>query len=371
MDDSKINFDNVLALLNLARDSPDNSQEEISQSTPMKLRSAPSKLLDQGITAIKNAYDKVTNAKASEAKQVEQESATTVINCLVKVMTGMYKTLAEHGSQIKDIFEKIAKEKHRREELFGEIQKRYDEMEKKDREEVQELIRKQCDLSEKVLEKKICEEIEIRNTNNIASVNEYMKEQKEVVAKMVETKLDDLEKKCDEGRQREMKGTLIISSPETEQLRTEAVPRRQQWDENTFGKESELDMVLRMIYEKTGVWIPYEDVSACHRFGKAKNNSFVLRVWNWKPCSAWDELSWGMRTGQGFSNKNIFINFMLTERRTELSKQVRQAKKDKLIGKYSIDQNGKIFVKPVGSNTNFKLVSCVDDLDKLKKNFLS
>ena len=176
MDDSKINFDNVLALLNLARDSPDNSQEEISQSTPMKLRSAPSKLLDQGITAIKNAYDKVTNAKASEAKQVEQESATTVINCLVKVMTGMYKTLAEHGSQIKDIFEKIAKEKHRREELFGEIQKRYDEMERKDREEVQELIRKQCDLSEKVLEKKICEEIEIRNTNNIAIVNEYMKE---------------------------------------------------------------------------------------------------------------------------------------------------------------------------------------------------
>ena len=251
MDDSKINFDNVLALLNLARDSPDNSQEEISQSTPMKLRSA---------------YDKVTNAKASEAKQVEQESATTVINCLVKVMTGMYKTLAEHGTQIKDIFEKIANENHRREELFGEIQKRYDEMEKKDREEVQELIRKQCDLSEKVLEKKICEEIEIRNTNNIASVNEYMKEQKEMVTKMVETKLNDLEKKCDEGRQREMKGTLIISSPETEQLRTEAVPRRQQWDENTFGKESELDMVLRMIYEKTGVWIPYEDVSACHRF---------------------------------------------------------------------------------------------------------
>ena len=164
-----------------------------------------------------------------------------------------------------------------------------------------------------------------------------------------------------------MKGTLIISSPETEQLRTEAIARRQQLDENTFGKESELDMVLRMVHDKTGVWIPYEDVSACHRFGKAKSNSFVLKVWNMKSYSAWDDLSWGMRTGKGFSNKNIFINFMLTARRTELSKQVRQAKKDKLIGKYSIDQNGKIFVKPLGSNTNFKLVSCADDLNKLKK----
>ena len=76
------------------------------------------------------------------------------------------------GSQIIDIFDQIANEKHCREELFGEIQKRYDEMERK---EVQALIRKQCDQSEKVLEKKICEEIENRNTNNIAIVNEYMK----------------------------------------------------------------------------------------------------------------------------------------------------------------------------------------------------
>ena len=134
-----------------------------------------------------------------------------------------------------------------------------------------------------------------------------------------------------------------------------------------IGQADDTALVTNNLHNKTGVWIPYEDVSACHRFGKAKSNSFVLKVWNMKSYSAWDDLSWGMRTGKGFSNKNIFINFMLTARRTELSKQVRQAKKDKLIGKYSIDQNGKIFVKPLGSNTNFKLVSCADDLNKLKK----
>ena len=53
----------------------------------------------------------------------------------------------------------------------------------------------------------------------------------------------------------------------------------------------------------------------------------------------------------------------------ELSKQVRQAKKDKEISKYSIDQNGKIWVKQVGSKgkNDFKLVTCLEDLDKFKK----
>merc|ERR1712082_320353 len=109
------------------------------------------------------------------------------------------------------------------------------------------------------------------------------------------------------------------------------------------------DLVLRMIYEKTGVWIPYTDVSACHRFGKEKNHSFVLKVWNRKQYSAWDELSWMLKVGKGFSNQNIFINFMLTARRTELCKQVRLAKKDKKIIKYSVDLNGKICVKKIGS----------------------
>ena len=132
--------------------------------------------------------------------------------------------------------------------------------------------------------------------------------------------------------------------------------------------ESELDMVLRMVNDKTGVWIPYEDVSACHRFGKEESHSYVLKVWNRKKFSAWDELAWGMLTGKGFSNnKNIFINFMLTARRTELSKQVRQAKKDKKIAKYSIDQNGKIYIKQIGGDNRYHPVKSIDDLNSLKK----
>ena len=94
----------------------------------------------------------------------------------------------------------------------------------------------------------------------------------------------------------------------------------------------------------------------------------MLKVWNRKKFSAWDELAWGMLTGKGFSNnKNIFINFMLTARRTELSKQVRQAKKDKKIAKYSIDQNGKIYIKQIGGDNRYHPVKSIDDLNSLKK----
>ena len=162
-----------------------------------------------------------------------------------------------------------------------------------------------------------------------------------------------------------MKGTLIISSPERGQIRTEAEHRRREWQDGSYGVESDLDMVIRMVYEKTGVWIPYTDVSGCHRFGKARSLSYVLKIWNRKQHSAWEELSWMMLTGKGYYDKNIFINFMLTARRTELSKQVRMAKKDRKIAKYSIDQNGKIWVKKTGTEKDFFTVSCIEDLENL------
>ena len=56
---------------------------------------------------------------------------------------------------------------------------------------------------------------------------------------------------------------------------------------------------------------------------------------------------------------------MLTARRSELSKYVRQAKKDHSIQKYSVDQNGKIFVVKIGS-TDFKEVKSIYDIDQLK-----
>ena len=124
-------------------------------------------------------------------------------------------------------------------------------------------------------------------------------------------------------------------------------------------------MVLRLVYEKYGVRIPYSDVSACHRFGKKENNSFVLKIWNRKPFSAWELLTKAMLSGKEVSRLNIFVNFMLTTRRTEMSKMVRQAKKDNLIQKYSVDQNGKIYVIHNGDN-RYKEVKSIADIEKLR-----
>ena len=360
-DNNKINLDNVLALLNLAENNPvpsdtvDNAEIDSSQSTPRILRSAASK----GISVFRKLFE---NGKD------EPESVPGVINCLVKVMSGMYRTISDQGKQIKEIFEELKGEKARRESLFNEIQKKYEDLERKERENVEEMIKEQCKHTEKALEKKLSEEIETRNATNIAAVNNLMNEQNKKFADQFGKKICDLEKEIDEGRQREMKGTIIISSPERGHIRTEAVARNMEWEDQSYGMESELDMVLRMIHDKTGIWFPYEDVEACHKFGKPENHSFVLKIWNRKKFSAWDELSWGMLTGNSFdNNKNIFINFMLTTRRTELSKQVRKAKKDKEIAKYSIDQNGKIYIKQIGGDNRYLTVSSIEDLNRLTK----
>jgi hypothetical protein len=132
-----------------------------------------------------------------------------------------------------------------------------------------------------------------------------------------------------------------------------------------------MDMVLRMVYEKYGVRIPWTDVAACHRFGMKENHSYVLKIWNRTPFSAWEILTKAMLAGKELNRKNIFVNFMLTKRRADISKQVRQAKKDKDIQKYSVDQNGKICVVKAGDDSAWKEVKSVKDIEDLKNRSLT
>ena len=109
------------------------------------------------------------------------------------------------------------------------------------------------------------------------------------------------------------------------------------------------------------------DIVACHRIGKNKDShSYVLCVANRKPGSAWDTITSDMQ--KGFSDKsNIFINYQLTHRRIAISKEVKKAKKDNLIKKYSVDANGKIWIKPLNKDI-FKEVTSIDNLQKLINN---
>ena len=118
---------------------------------------------------------------------------------------------------------------------------------------------------------------------------------------------------------------------------------------NSVRQESVTEMVVRLVKLKTGQQIPLQDINACHPIGRRESNSFILCVSNRKPGSAWDIITSGMRKGfEG--NQNIFISYQLTDRRIALSKEVKLAKKDKLIKKFSIDANGKIWIKPLNKD---------------------
>jgi hypothetical protein len=176
-----------------------------------------------------------------------------------------------------------------------------------------------------------------------------------------------LEIENDEIRQRSMKGNLIISSS-TQGDRTSAFQRLPAVGD-PLHRETDLEMVLRLVEDKTGVKFHEEEVEAFHPLSRrgeggqgASPTSYVLRIWNRKPGTAWDALREGMRTGrkagnlnENFSQLNLNVNYQLTRPRGKLAQAVRQArtqlirekklKKEEKVFKYSHDENGVLRVK--------------------------
>lgn len=144
----------------------------------------------------------------------------------------------------------------------------------------------------------------------------------------------------DEGRQRELKGNLILSSPHNHKKNLVSLfPKDEE-----LGERSLKDHVLELINNKWGVRIPEADIQALHRL---PNNSIVLRVWRRTEGSAWSKLVDKIKTGglEGKRDMNLFLNFQLTRRRGELVREMRNLKKDGLIFKFWTDENGVITFK--------------------------
>ena len=164
-----------------------------------------------------------------------------------------------------------------------------------------------------------------------------------------------------------MKGNLIISSPEYGQKKSVLVPNSTMVA-GTLANEDPTLLCIRLIKKKTGVDLPVSDVSACHMLKKrGSDSSFIIRIHNLKPKSAWDELTTGLMTGkvrgECFSDDNIIINYQLTKARGELLKKVREARRVKDIHKYSTDQNGRISVQ-MKFRGPFTPVSSLSDLQQ-------
>ena len=169
---------------------------------------------------------------------------------------------------------------------------------------------------------------------------------------MLKEKLANMEQHSDEIQQRTMKGNLIVSSPNTQGKDSLMVKRERKENGRVVGLEDETEMIVRLIRDKTGVNVPLCDITACHAINKqGANSSYVVRIHNRKPGSAWEVLAAGLMTGKNFktgdyfTGANVFLNFQLTKRRGDLAKEVRKAKYSKDILKYGTDQNGRITVR--------------------------
>ena len=160
-----------------------------------------------------------------------------------------------------------------------------------------------------------------------------------------------------------MKGNILVSSPARGNKTTCMTPQART-GEGQRGMESETEMVLRLIQEKTAVTIPLEDVVACHPMGKREKNTFVVRIINRKPGSAWELLTASMMKPSGMDKqKNVFLNYQLTKDRAALAKAVRQAKTDGKILAYSVDQNGKVKIKKIGSVGEYTTVTSEENMN--------
>jgi len=175
--------------------------------------------------------------------------------------------------------------------------------------------------------------------------NEWIKSKLE----KLEERLRSQEDECDEIKQRSLKGNLILSSPDIPVKRIKSLIKSDQVlaEEN----KSVIDHTLDLIHTKYGVRVPQQDIQALH---KLPNSTILIRVWNRREGSAWSKLINEIKTG-GNRSVNVYLNFQLTQRRSNLVYQLRQFKKSSKIAKFFTDENGAISLKVKDKDAKMKI----------------
>ena len=336
--DSNLDIVAVNDLIKLAQTSTEEAKEtEIPSPVMTRYRSIVKNAIPENFKKVKSTAINMLQGKKSAS--VDESDPTKTINISINWVVSLLKDLMEkvngQTELLTNVMNKIVELVDRKETLETEFRKKH-------------------------------EELEADFLNKSDAFEKVVREKQDALEKEFNEKHEVVEMKCDEARQRGLKGNLIVSSPvRTNKAghRVETLAVRDNNCDSVRG-ESVTEMVVRLVKIKTGQEIPLQDIVACHPIGKNKDShTYILSVANRKPGSAWDIISTGMR--KGFSNPdNIFINFQLTHRRIALSKEVKQAKKDNLIKKYSIDANGKIWIKQLNKDT-FKEATSIDNLQKL------
>ena len=160
----------------------------------------------------------------------------------------------------------------------------------------------------------------------------------------------ELEDEVDDYKQKNLSGKFVITCD-----KNKPSPMKTQEDLATDGGDKDLPAhIVHLAQEKYGVTLKPEDISGCHFLPKG---GIFFSLWNQKPVeSPSAKLTAEIKSSKD-KDKIVFINFMMTKRRSSLLYEVRQLKKNKQIARYYSDEKGAISIKVKDGDSNIKLAS--------------
>ena len=163
--------------------------------------------------------------------------------------------------------------------------------------------------------------------------------------KEVAKQLRQVEDHADHNHQRSLKGKFFITADKGSKV----IKSEKELEEEGISVAKHAAELVEM---KLGVKVVKEDIKSCHH----TKSGLILRFWDFKIGSVYDQVVNAVKQGKGRQLKGIYINFALTNRRASILYEVRQLVKGKMLEKYFVDSDGSISVLPMGSSDNWASV---------------
>ena len=192
-------------------------------------------------------------------------------------------------------------------------------------------------------------------TKTLDSLQKGFKDLTDFVAKMSvekgvsDKKTRELEDEVDDNKQKHLAGKFVITCDRSKPSEVKA----QEELAATGGDKALPAHIVDLAKSKYDADLKVEDISSCHYLPKG---GIFFSLWNQRPGSPSSDMTDKIKACKD-KTKNIFINFMMTRRRSSLLFEVRQLKKQKKIARYYSDEKGAISIKVKAEDTNIKLAS--------------
>ena len=185
--------------------------------------------------------------------------------------------------------------------------------------------------------------MEVQPLIDLANIVKEQSKEKDVMATRTRQQGDEL----DEYKQKNLRGKFVITSTAN---KPSDVKKKD--DLGAAGGDIALPgHIVALVKTKFGVIMAEQDIGSSHYLPKG---GIFFSLWNMRPGSVCDKLTTEIKSAKN-RNINIYINFMLTKKRSELLFEVRKLKRDGSIARFYSDEKGDISIKVNSTDKNKKL----------------